>query len=109
MRRALLLAAICACTKQAPATTTPTNATAPSGDLEARLKKLEAFNAEHAEAIEFLQKVFEQQKAQADQEEEREPDPDAIFAVDIAKPIAAGQAEGPANALVTIVEAWDFG
>jgi len=111
VRRAAVLIALLAagCPRQAPPATTPTNTSAPSADLEARLKRLEEFNRSHAEAIEFLQKVYEQQKAQASAAEESEPDPDAIFAVDITKAVAAGQVEGPANALVTIVEAWDFG
>jgi len=107
---AVLLLAV-ACTKpQAPATT-PTNNAAlpPSGDLAERLARLEDFNKKHAEAIEFLQRVYDQQKQASDDAEANEPDPAAVFAVDITKAIAAGQSEGPANALVTIVEAWDFG
>ena len=80
----------------------------PSGDLEARVKKLEADAAKHAEALEFLDKVYAQQKQQADQQGREEPAPDAIFAVDIAQDIKAGQIEGAANAPVTIVEAFDF-
>ena len=83
-------------------------AKAPSGDLEARVKKLEADAAKHAEALEFLDKVYAQQKQQADQQEREEPAPDAIFAVDIAQDLKAGQFEGAANAPVTIVEAFDF-
>jgi protein-disulfide isomerase len=79
-----------------------------SGSLEARVKKLEADAAKHAEALEFLDKVYAQQKQQSDQQEREEPAPDAIFAVDIAQDVKAGQIEGPANAPVTIVEAFDF-
>lgn len=79
-----------------------------SGSLEARVKKLEADAAKHAEALEFLDKVYAQQKQQADQQEREEPAPDAIFAVDIAQDLKAGQIEGAANAPVTIVEAFDF-
>jgi protein-disulfide isomerase len=78
------------------------------GDLEARVKKLEDSNAKYAEALDFLQKVYAQQKQQADQQEREEPAPDAIFAVDIAPDLKAGQVEGSANAPVTIVEAFDF-
>lgn len=78
------------------------------GDLEARVKKLEEANAKHAEALEFLDKVYAQQKQQADAEDRDEPAPDAIFAVDIANDVKAGQVEGPANAPITIVEAFDF-
>jgi outer membrane murein-binding lipoprotein Lpp len=79
-----------------------------SGDLEARVKKLEESNAKYAEALDFLQKVYAQQKGQADQQEREEPADDAVFAVDIAPDLAAGQVDGPATACVTIVEAWDF-
>jgi len=82
--------------------------TKPSGDLESRVKKLEADAAKHAEALEFLDKVYAQQKQQADSQEREEPAPDAIFAVDITPDLKAGQVEGPANAPVTIVEAFDF-
>jgi outer membrane murein-binding lipoprotein Lpp len=63
------------------------------GDLEARVKKLEETNAKYAAALDFLQKVYDQQKQQAQQQEREEPDPDAVFAVDIAP---------------NIKEAWDF-
>jgi protein-disulfide isomerase len=79
-----------------------------SADLEARVKKLEVDNAKYREALDFLQKVYEQQKAQASAEEAEEPAEDAIFAVDISPDVAAGQVEGPADAPVTIVEAFDF-
>ena len=81
---------------------------APSGDLEARVRKLEADNAKYKEALEFLQKVYAQQKQQQEAEERDEPAPDAIFAVDIANDLKAGMVEGPANAPITIVEAFDF-
>jgi hypothetical protein len=77
------------------------------GALEARVKKLEEQNAKNAEAMAFLQKVYDGQKQQ--QQERDEPDPAAMFAVDIQNSIAAGLVEGPAQgAAVTIVEAWDF-
>jgi hypothetical protein len=79
-----------------------------SGDLEARVKKLEDSNAKYAEALDFLQKVYAQQKGQSDQQEREEPADDAVFAVDIAPDLAGGQVDGPATACVTIVEAWDF-
>ena len=79
------------------------------GDLEARVKKLEETNAKYAEALDFLQKVYGQQKAQQAQQERDEPAPDAMFAVDVKPSIEAGLVEGPAQgANVTIVEAWDF-
>jgi hypothetical protein len=79
------------------------------GNLEARVKKLEEQNAKYAEALDFLQKVYAQQKAQQQQQERDEPAPDAVFAVDVKSSIEAGQVEGPASgANVTIVEAFDF-
>jgi outer membrane murein-binding lipoprotein Lpp len=84
-----------------------------SGGLEARVKKLEETNKKYAEALDFLQKVYDQQKGQAEaqrkQQEENDPDPNAVFAVDITQNIKGGLVEGPATgAPVTIVEAWDF-
>jgi outer membrane murein-binding lipoprotein Lpp len=79
------------------------------GNLEARVKKLEEANAKYAEALEFLQKVYQQQKAQQAQQERDDPAPDAMFAVDVTPNIQGGLVEGPATgAPVTIVEAWDF-
>jgi hypothetical protein len=79
------------------------------GGLEARVKKLEESNAKYAEALDFLQKVYAQQKQQQAQQEASEPDPNAMFAVDITPNIQGGLVEGPATgANVTIVEAWDF-
>lgn len=79
-----------------------------SGDLEARLARVEAYIAKNAAAIEFLGLVFEQQQKQQAQEEDREPAPDAIFAVPIEENLKAGLVEGPATAPVTIVKAFDF-
>lgn len=80
-----------------------------SGNLEARVKKLEEQNAKYAEALDFLQKVYNQQKQQEQAQRREEPDPNAVFAVDIAPNIKGGLVEGPATgAPVTIVEAWDF-
>ena len=78
------------------------------GNLEARVKKLEDQNAKYAEALDFLQKVYNQQKGQQEQQEREEPAEDAVFAVDIAPDIAGGQVDGPNTACVTVVEAWDF-
>lgn len=74
------------------------------GSLEERVARLEKYS----EALDFLQKVYDQQKQQQDQQEAREPAPDAVFAVDIAQNLANGHLEGPAQAAVTIIEAWDF-
>jgi hypothetical protein len=75
-----------------------------SGTLEQRVARLERY----AEALDFLQKVYDQQKQQQEQAENREPAPDAMFAVDISQNVQLGMIEGPAMAPVTIVEAWDF-
>jgi len=80
-----------------------------SAGLEARVKKLEESNAKYAEALDFLQKVYAQQKQQQQQQAREEPDPKAKFAGDDSQTIAGGLVEGPATgAPVTIVEAWDF-
>lgn len=83
-----------------------------SGSLEDRVARLEDNYAKYAEALDFLGKVYEQQKAQQKAQQERaareDPDPDAVFAVDIASNVKLGMVEGPATAPVTIVEAWDF-
>jgi len=97
---ATVLAALGGCQHQAQRAN---NAT-----LEQRLARLEAAYAKDAEALEFLNKVYEQQKAQQQAHEREDPAPDAVFAVDIAPDVKAGQVEGSPQALVTIVEAWDF-
>lgn len=83
-----------------------------SGTLEERVARLEDNYARYAEALDFLGKVYEQQKAQQKAQQERaqreDPDPDAVFAVDITPDVKLGQVEGSPQALVTIVEAWDF-
>ena len=78
------------------------------GSLEARVKKLEETNAKYAEALDFLQKVYGQQKGQQAQQEQEEPAPDAVFAIDVASDLKGGQVEGASSACVTVVEAWDF-
>jgi hypothetical protein len=83
-----------------------------SGSVEERVARLEANYDRYAEALDFLGKVYEQQKAQqkaqADRAQREDPDPDAVFAVDVAPDVKLGEVEGPNTALVTIVEAWDF-
>jgi hypothetical protein len=83
-----------------------------TGSLEERVARLEANSDRNAEALDFLNKVYEQQKAQQKAQAERaqreDPDPDAVFAVDVAPDVKLGEVEGPNSALVTIVEAWDF-
>jgi hypothetical protein len=76
--------------------------------MTARLAKVEANLARREEALGFLEMAYTQQKRQQEAQEAQEPDPNAVFAVDISKALAAGQVDGPNSALVTIVEAWDF-
>lgn len=76
--------------------------------LNERLAKIEANLTRREEALGFLEMAYSQQKRQQEAQEAQEPDPNAVFAVDISKAVAAGQVEGPNSALVTIVEAWDF-
>jgi hypothetical protein len=82
------------------------------GSLEDRVARLEANYDRYAEALDFLGKVYEQQKnqqkAQAERAQREDPDPDAVFAVDVAPDVKLGEVEGPSTALITIVEAWDF-
>jgi hypothetical protein len=101
-------------TKVMPKTeATPTAEAAPSkadhsGTLEERVARLEDNFAKYGEPLEFLNKVYAQQKQQQQAQEREEPAPDAVFAVNIADDVKAGQVEGSPQALVTIVEAWDF-
>jgi hypothetical protein len=85
-----------------------TSAAPGTGTIEERVARLEANWTKHAEAFDFLAKVHGQQKQQQQQQERSEPAPDAVFAVNIAEDIKYNMVEGPQQALVTIVEAWDF-
>lgn len=73
-------------------------------DLDERVKKLEAEVARLKEVDQFVRPIMESQKEEQAAEAAREPDPDAMFAVDI----TGNQFEGPADAAVTVVEAFDF-
>ncbi|MEO7734946.1 MAG: thioredoxin domain-containing protein [Kofleriaceae bacterium] len=79
-----------------------------SGSVEERLARLEETNDKNAEAMAFLNKVYGQQKQQQQAQEREEPAEDAMFAVNVADEVKAGQVDGPANATVTIVKAFDF-
>jgi protein-disulfide isomerase len=79
-----------------------------SGTVEQRLARLEDAYDRNAEALEFLNQVYGQQKQQKQAQEREEPAPDAMFAVGVAEAIKAGQVDGPAGAVVTIVKAFDF-
>ncbi|MBA2538465.1 MAG: hypothetical protein H0V17_02415 [Deltaproteobacteria bacterium] len=73
-----------------------------------RIKRMEANLTRREEALGFLEMAYAQQKRQQEAQEAQEPDPNAVFAVDVSKAVAAGQVEGPSSAMVTVVEAWDF-
>jgi len=73
--------------------------------LEARIKALEEENAKYKEMLATIKLQFDRQAAQQKEEEENEPAEDAVFAVDI----TGAEIEGPKQALVTIIEAWDYG
>jgi len=79
-----------------------------SGTAEERLARLEDAYNKNAEALDFLNKVYAQQKQQQEAQEREEPAADAMFAVAIAGDVKAGQVDGPASAPVTIVKAFDF-
>ena len=79
-----------------------------SGSVEDRLVRLENEAAKNREALDFLNKVYAQQKQQMEAEEAKEPAPDAVFAVPVTRDVAAGMIEGPATAPVTVVKAFDF-
>lgn len=82
-------------------------AAAPSGDIEERLRRVEAILAQNADALELLRKVYEQQKRQVEDEDSREAAPGAVFGVAIDQNVAAGLVDGP-PAYVTIIKAFDF-
>ena len=94
--------------KEAKAEVQPTLQADHSGTIEQRVTRLEDNYARYAEALDFLGKVYAQQKAQQRAQEREEAAEDAVFAVDIAPDLKNGQVEGSSSALVTVVEAWDF-
>jgi hypothetical protein len=99
-------------TAEAPAASTP-SAPGPvkvdrTGTVEERLARVEDTLSKNAEALDFLNKVYAQQKAQQQQQQREEHAPDAVFAVDISSNVKSGMFEGPPGALVTVIEAWDF-
>jgi protein-disulfide isomerase len=79
-----------------------------SGSVEQQLARLQDAHDRNAEALDFLNRVYAQQKEQAAREEREEPAADAMFAVDVTADIRAGQVDGPATAPVTIIKAFDF-
>ena len=79
-----------------------------SGSVEDQLKRLQDAYDRNVEVLDLLNKELAQQKAQQAAQERDVPDPDAMFAVNVAVDIKAGQVDGPASAPVTIVKAFDF-
>jgi protein-disulfide isomerase len=79
-----------------------------SGTVEQQLARLQDAHDRNAEAMDFLNKVYGQQKAQQQAQEREEPADDAMFAVNISDDVKAGQVDGPSSAPVTIVKAFDF-
>jgi len=79
-----------------------------TGSVEEQLKRLQDAYDHNSEALEFLNKVYAQQKQQQQAQLREEPADDAMFAVSVADDVKAGQVDGPANAPVTIVKAFDF-
>jgi protein-disulfide isomerase len=79
-----------------------------SGNVEQQLARLQDAYDRNAEAMDFLAKVYGQQKAQQQAQQREEPAEDAMFAVNVADDVKAGQVDGPASAPVTIVKAFYF-
>ena len=77
-------------------------------ELDARLQRLELQFVKYTEALDFLAKVYAQQKQQEAAQAREELAPDTVFAVDVSKDVALGQVDGPASAPVTIVKCFDF-
>jgi hypothetical protein len=71
--------------------------------LEGRVAHLEEVLARREDAL----KLLEQDEARA--AAEAQPQAGTVYGVDIQQNIALGQTLGSPAALVTIVEAWDFG
>jgi hypothetical protein len=71
--------------------------------LEARVTQLELMLAKREEALAFLDAAYE-----AKIDSETRPVSGKIYGVDIQPDVALGQVIGSPQALVTIVEAWDF-
>ncbi|MEJ7597067.1 MAG: thioredoxin domain-containing protein [Kofleriaceae bacterium] len=92
----------------APAKKRPNATPIGTGTIEERVARLEQSQADNAEALDFLNKVYAQNKQQMEAQEAREPDPNAMFAVDVAPNVKIGMSEGPATAPVTIIKVFDF-
>jgi protein-disulfide isomerase len=97
---ALPLAA--SCTKVDPAGGAGSADSAKVKELEDRLAKVEATTKEFDT---FLRPIMAQMEQQKKQQQDSEPDPNAVFAVDVAGSPVDGPKDG---AFVTIVEGFDF-
>jgi hypothetical protein len=106
---AALLALLVGCEKVSSkldpvATSATPEGGAASGDLEARVARLEKkLSKVDKEALDFLAMAFDQQV-----EQQTKPQPGIVYGVDVQPNIQLGQWQGSPDALVTIVEAWDF-
>lgn len=79
-----------------------------SGDLEARVARLEKkLSKVDQGAIDLLVGAY-QAREQQREEQETQPKPGVVYGVDIQQNLQLGHVEGSPEALVTIVEAWDF-
>lgn len=74
-----------------------------TSELAARVARLEQSLAAREDALKFLDAVYEDQL-----ERSAKPKPGAIYGVDIQQNLDANHVEGSRDALVTIVEAFDF-
>lgn len=106
---AALLATTLGCEKEPSkldkvAAVTPPAGGGAGGDLETRVARLEAKLAKvDREALEFLAMAYDQQV-----EQQTKPQPGVVYGVDIAPNLQLGQWEGSPDALVTVIEAFDF-
>lgn len=74
-----------------------------TSELAARVARLEQSLAAREDALAFLDAVYEDQL-----ERSAKPKPGTIYGVDIQQNLAANHVEGSRDALVTIIEAFDF-
>lgn len=74
-----------------------------TSELAARVARLEQSLAAREDALKFLDAVYDDQL-----ERSAKPKPGVVYGVDIQQNLDAGHLEGSRDALVTIVEAFDF-
>ncbi len=106
---AALLATTLGCEKEPSkldkvAAVTPPPGGGAGGDLETRVARLEAkLGKVDRDALEFLSLVYE-----SEMERQTKPQPGVVYGVDISQNIQLGAWEGSPDALVTVIEAFDF-